>query len=865
MQLLIIVLLLHYVVWTSAALQIHLSPSSCAANDCGPAIAAAIDRCSAAPPPCTITLASGDYRIACPTNVVRPSAAEIAHPAVAVNVSSVTFGGDGVGGRPQLLIDYEGAGCAGIVVTNAANVVIKSVIIDAYRLPFSVGVVISANASVVRFEIEDDAEAEGRVGTSVWDVARYPWLNTIKVAQAVVAGARATRQLPAVGLSSNNGATPYTSSVDASGRVVTLVFEGALAQRGYLARGTRIFLKHYDNMQSWGVHAADARGSLRIENVTLLSVAGMGFRADFSTCTYALLDSSIEIKRGTLRPMSITADGTHWMHHTGPITMRNVSVQGQGDDGFNIHGNFIMVVRRIDARTVEYIDEFGSGWIHAAPSRMLGDPVAFYSRRTLQRLPDSARVGHATSGTTVGSGNSIEWANASVVRFARDLPSNLKRFDMFLSLKRVASLVMEGCFFGNSNSRGVVLSAINATVRRTTFANLSNDGLTLIEGGCGCTAGDYTEGPFSKNVLIENNTFDSTSFVHDDNALHINNIAALQVTGCVPIGVCGDSGGALSSAPPFPFLLPSSEGGTLRIVTFAVPGAVLVSRLRYYDGRRVSDRSASPLPPLARSAMAIYSSLYSTGSGAIQSCDHPTKRLATASSRWTRDADGWWSAPLDGGSSLYLTNGTYFVAFVYAAGEAWHSAKAGGGEARYWKESAEQSARDPLPSNLVQNYSVWQNADAGFPIAALWSPVGQWCDAGGTLPPPFTPDNAGDIVVGWDRGHIQEPGNMLTGGRTFARNITILNNVFIAPKSDPWGGEWGNNFLHLGGVDGLVVRRNVMRRRAKRSNASGADVVVYSSTNVAVEGNRCELEGQAGELPCVMKNETTCAGALNKC
>ena len=397
------------------------------------------------------------------------------------------------------------------------------------------------------------------------------------------------------------------------------------------------------------------------------------------------------------------------------------------------------------------------------------------------------------------------------------------------------------------------------------FAALSNDGLTLIEGGCGCTAGDYTEGPFSKNVLIENNTFDSTSFVHDDNALHINNIAALQVTGCVPIGVCGDSGGALSSAPPFPFLLPSSEGGTLRIVIFAVPGAVLVSRLRYYDGRRVSDRSASPLPPLARSAMAIYSSLYSTGSGAIQSCDHPTKRLATASSRWTRDADGWWSAPLDGGSSLYLTNGTYFVAFVYAAGEAWHSAKAGGGEARYWKESAEQSARDPLPSNLVQNYSVWQNADAGFPIAALWSPVGQWCDAGGTLPPPFTPDNAGDIVVGWDRGHIQEPGNMLTGGRTFARNITILNNVFIAPKSDPWGGEWGNNFLHLGGVDGLVVRRNVMRRRAKRSNASGADVVVYSSTNVAVEGNRCELEGQAGELPCVMKNETTCAGALNKC
>ena len=42
--------------------------------------------------------------------------------------------------------------------------------------------------------------------------------------------------------------------------------------------------------------------------------------------------------------------------------------------------------------------------------------------------------------------------HCSEVVFARPLPSDVKRFDMFISTTRVASLDMRGCFFGNSNS-----------------------------------------------------------------------------------------------------------------------------------------------------------------------------------------------------------------------------------------------------------------------------------------------------------------------------------------------------------------------------------------------------------------------------
>ena len=47
----------------------------------------------------------------------------------------------------------------------------------------------------------------------------------------------------------------------------------------------------------------------------------------------------------------------------------------------------------------------------------------------------------------------------AVVRHAWQWHQHEKqRFDMFHSMKRVASLEMSDCFFGNSNSRGVVLS-----------------------------------------------------------------------------------------------------------------------------------------------------------------------------------------------------------------------------------------------------------------------------------------------------------------------------------------------------------------------------------------------------------------------
>jgi hypothetical protein len=197
----------------------------------------------------------------------------------------------------------------------------------------------------------------------------------------------------------------------------------------------------------------------------------------------------------------------------------------------------------------------------------VGDTVMFYDRLTLQPL-----------GTNV-----IAEATPSEVVFARPLPSDVKRFDMFISTTRVASLDMRGCFFGNSNSRGAVISAINVSIVGNTFANLSHPGLIFIEGGTGAMAGDYTEGPFSENVLIANNSFLQTASV-DMSAASVSNRASLQMMGCTPIGTCGLSGNSvLSPRPPAPLVV--RRGGAIRTVemgSFVGDARARLHALRYY-------------------------------------------------------------------------------------------------------------------------------------------------------------------------------------------------------------------------------------------------------------------------------------------
>lgn len=268
--------------------------------------------------------------------------------------------------------------------------------------------------------------------------------------------------------------------------------------------------------------------------------------------------------------------------------------------------------------------------------------------------------------------------------------------------------------------------------------------------------------------------------------------------------------------------------------------------------------------------MALYSSTYHKGSQILPT-DHPTERLfltGNHTNSFVQGEDGWWAAQV---TNITL-NGSYYIAHCFPSGGSRWSTRRSSGVS---EESATGSRG--LPANLVRNWSIWQSA-GGIPIAAEWTADGDWCKKGGTLPPPITMNNGEEPLSegGLRGGHLQEPGSLLQGGLHATRNISIIDNIFIAPRketaigSHPPSAPWPNNFIHIGGVDGLLLRNNTLIRTGQcgegtsSSNVESsdsdcaADVVLYSN-NQHVEETRCVPRS------CIIRDAKSCKQGVAHC
>lgn len=114
---------------------------------------------------------------------------------------------------------------------------------------------------------------------------------------------------------------------------VTLHYDSADAVRGALVPGTRVFMKHFANMPAWGAYGWAVQGHFILKGISLWACGGMGLRCDFCEGLFRIESSSVGRRPGTVRPLSITADASHAMHHSGAIELINSSFQYQGDDG----------------------------------------------------------------------------------------------------------------------------------------------------------------------------------------------------------------------------------------------------------------------------------------------------------------------------------------------------------------------------------------------------------------------------------------------------------------------------------------------------------------------------------------------------
>ena len=467
--------------------------------------------------------------------------------------------------------------------------------------------------------------------------------------------------------------------------------------------------------------------------------------------------------------MSITADAVHFMHHSGIIKVLDSSFQGQGDDCFNLHGNFIVVDSvnvgaRTDgavnttgaaagANTLTYIDETGPGWITAAPTWFVRDEVQFYSRITLQPILGAG-----------GGRNVITAATKTTVSFRDPIPAGVKQFDMFLSMKRIASLDIRNSFFGNSNSRGMLVSATSTVLLNNTFANLPQTAIDFFEGGCGAVGGqaDYTEGPFSSNVLIENNTFINCSTAEQHLGAS-NNGAVIEIAGCRPIGECGISGftpfipSRAMAVPVSPCTLSSTSssssiavppssaanggGGSSRCIRSGsniADGAYYSVRVDIPAGSAVIHTLKYAVANGAEHGAALIGLYNSSGSGYAP---HPTTLLGSVQPAGDADAASaaasdvgfrWLSGTL--APAVAVDTGTYFVVLWITDWSAWESVATPGNYSSMTFHSGGGTGGSSMPASLGKFQANWtRSGSQGVPVVAEWSPLGDWCSAGGAL------------------------------------------------------------------------------------------------------------------------------------
>jgi hypothetical protein len=495
---------------------------------------------------------------------------------------------------------------------------------------------------------------------------------------------------------------------------------------------------------------------------------------------------------------------------------------------FNVHGNFI-VLSAINDNQATYINEGGAGWVGSSPTMMVGDAVEFYSRGNLGVL------GHGT----------ITSATNSTVTFASAIPPGVALYDMFLSTTRVSSLAATGCFFGNSNARGMVISAIGVTITNCTFANLTLTAVLFAEGGCGAEAGDYTEGPFSSNVLIQNNRFVDANTIDQESSTAINNHGMIQVCACVPLNsVCGRSGSGVAATAIWNPSARSADkapiSGAVYAASVALPGAVHVTHLEYF----------LPCGPSNGGSGGFTVGLY----GATDDGVRPTLRLGQArfdmihrpsctdSPTGPTPNGTWVTAALP--TPIDLATGSYFLASTWDHGAPWRTVPVPGVSLILRNGAGGGGGGTPatLPSMLSNDGQWSKTGQWTLPLRAVWTPLTPWCELNATQAPyEFRGENGHQNAI-----RITELGQFAVD-RMMYRNVTVQSNTFESPP------EWVNPFVHVGSVDGLTIVGNTMNRRKGLASPSvpalPADIVMYSSVHPDLGHNAC-----ANEQSCIIKD-----------
>jgi hypothetical protein len=230
--------------------------------------------------------------------------------------------------------------------------------------------------------------------------------------------------------------------------------------------------------------------NVTVSNVTVYCAPGMGLVGMVST-NVSLQQFNVQMRPGSGRLMSATADATHFSGCKGTVLLEDCTFEGMGDDGVNIKSSlYLSVWKRVDDHTV-----LAQHNLKFADLPDEGD--------TLEMAHTNLLSAFATG--TVRQAKLVPGeGNVHRVEFTEPLPTELRAGDVLGNASRVARFRMLRCTVRANRARGVLCQTRDALIENCTFQNCTSAGVLVLT-----EAAHFFEAIGTRNVTVRSNRFEN--------------------------------------------------------------------------------------------------------------------------------------------------------------------------------------------------------------------------------------------------------------------------------------------------------------------------------------------------------------------
>jgi hypothetical protein len=182
---------------------------------------------------------------------------------------------------------------------------------------------------------------------------------------------------------------------------------------------------------------------IKLSGITIHHALGMGFLFERSEEIH-LQNCNIQLRPGTNRVVSTTADATHFSNCKGAVLIENCRFENMLDDGTNVHGTYVEVDEIIDNKTlrIKLVHFEQKGFVFAEPT----DEIWFIQYPSPERKETA----------TVQSVKKINEDYAELT-FTENIPKSLKKGDVLENKTWNPEFTMRGCTIRNHRARNIVL------------------------------------------------------------------------------------------------------------------------------------------------------------------------------------------------------------------------------------------------------------------------------------------------------------------------------------------------------------------------------------------------------------------------